>query len=93
MTIKLDNKFTITSDSTSFSLMYLPEKKDGSEKEPTPRAVGHYGDLQSALKGYIKNEMRQREIHIEVRDTIDYMDDLFYNIEKAVKGSSKCTIK
>ena len=85
MTIKLDERFTITSDSTSFSLMYLPEKKEDSEKEPTPRAVGHYGDLQSALIGYIKNEMRKKSIDLEVTATIEYINEVEQRIIKAVK--------
>ena len=82
MTIKLDKKFIITSDSNSFTLSSYTTPKRGSDKEPTLKFVGSYGSLCSALKGYIKNEMRSKEIDLEVNEIIAYLKEL----ETRIKG-------
>lgn len=88
MRIKLDNKFIITSDNNSFTLSSIPIKKEDSIKESAPKFVGSYGDLGSALNGYIKNEMRSKEIDIEVNEIISYLKDLENKIKNAIKDTS-----
>ena len=82
MTIKLDKKFIITSDSNSITLSSYTTPKEESDKEPTLKFIGSYGDLGSALNGYIKNEMRSKEIDLEVNEIIDYLEEL----ETRIKG-------
>jgi len=89
MRIKLDEKFVITSDSNSFTLSVIPTKKEDSEKEPVPKFVGSYGDLGSALTGYVKNEMRSKDIDIEVREIIAYLSEMESRIKQSVLNLDK----
>ena len=87
MFIQLDDRFSITSDSNSFTLQVLPKQKEDSKKEPLPKFVGSYGDLKSALNGYIKNEMRSSDIVLEVSSIIEYMTELELRINNKLVGA------
>ena len=81
MKIQLDKRFSISSDSGSFTLSALANKKEDNDKEPSLKFIGSYGDLGSALNGYIKNEMRSNEVDLEVNEIIIYLKEL----EKRIK--------
>lgn len=86
MKIQLDDKFVISSDSNSFTLSALTTPKEDSDKEPSLKFVGSYGDLGSALIGYIRNESRSRDIDLEVSEIINYFQDLEKRIIATYKG-------
>ncbi len=89
MNIKIDEKFEVTSDNTSFSLMFTPDKKEGSEKDPAPRAIGHYGDLAGALTGYVKNKMRNEDLDVGVNDVIEYLKEVEITIKSVLENQGK----
>ena len=78
MEIRLDDKYVITTDENNFTLCQIKIKGTDSENAGDEYfvSVGYYGNLKSALSGYLKYSLKKDS------ETVKSIDDLFKRLDK-----------
>lgn len=78
MEIRLDDKYVITTDENNFTLCQIKIKGTDSENagEEYFVSVGYYGNLKSALCGYLKYSLKKDS------ETVKSIDDLFKRLDE-----------
>jgi len=86
MKIEIDDKFFIKSDVNAFNLyikvQHTKEVQERSDKTDDYRMIGSYGTLKAAIFGYIKNEQRNDNVTVQLKDIMKYIDNQTERIEK-----------
>ena len=78
MEIRLDYKYVITTDENNFTLCQIKIKGTDSENAGDEYfvSVGYYGNLNSALSGYLKYSLKKDS------ETVKSIDDLFKRLDE-----------
>lgn len=78
MEIRLDDKYVITTDENNFTLCQIKIKGTDSENAGDEYfvSVGYYGNLKSALSGYLKYSLKKDS------ETVKSIDDLFKRLDE-----------
>ena len=78
MEIRLDDKYVITADENNFTLCQIKIKGTDSENAGDEYfvSVGYYGNLNSALSGYLKYSLKKDS------ETVKSIDDLFKRLDE-----------
>ena len=78
MEIRLDDKYVITTDENNFTLCQIKIKGIDSENAGDEYfvSVGYYGNLKSALSGYLKYSLKKDS------ETVKSIDDLFKRLDE-----------
>lgn len=78
MEIRLDDKYVITTDENNFTLCQIKIKGTDSENAGDEYfvSVGYYGNLKSALSGYLKYSLKKDN------ETVKSIDDLFKRLDE-----------
>lgn len=91
MEIRLDDKYAITTDENNFTLCQIKIKgtDSGNAGDEYFVSVGYYGNLKSALSGYLKYSLKKDSETVKsIDDIFKRLDEIETNILKLNKDNS-----
>ncbi len=85
--LKIDNNYGISADSNSYSLIRMQDStnKDTGETKEVQINLGYYTSIESALKGYIKAEIRKDIANEDIREIKELIKKV-QELEKTVEN-------
>lgn len=84
--IKLDDKYTLTSDSMNYIIEETKVIQDGSKKGETYKTVyGYYSTVESALKGFKELKIRTSDAK-SIKELLKVSKETDKKIEKILGG-------
>lgn len=87
MKIKIDDKYSITSDSRQYLLQETKVVTEGEKKgEEYEVTAGYFGTIAGALKGYKELQIRTSNIGT-ISELMDLIKELDKKIETLLKGN------
>lgn len=85
MNLKLDDNFTISTDSHQFILKYESERME-DEKVVKSSKTHYFGSLDGALKGYLNSELRNSELDTDINGLVKFIGEVEQRIIESVKN-------
>lgn len=87
MFIKIDDKYSITSDARQYILQEGKEVLEGENKgQVYYNPIGYYGTITAALKGYKELKIRSSNV-TTINELMQLIEDLDNKIETLLKGN------
>ncbi|HHW91052.1 MAG TPA: hypothetical protein GX745_09145 [Clostridiales bacterium] len=84
--IKLDDKYTLTSNSMNYIIEETKVIQDGSKKGETYKTVyGYYGTVEAALKGFKELKIRTSDAK-SIKELLEVSKETDKKIEKILGG-------